>query len=241
MKNRMKRYLLSPLLLLGLGMTANAQTTIFYDNFGSPAEATGRRESPYMPSGSGLTYADPSIGTDDAKKIGKNFYAVVGPKSIYSSGYGSGSSWPNNWGEQGQYYSSGIAKDGDITQGDNGTGGALVVNASATVSSFYVRTANLVQGKLYKLSYTIYVQSGVTQLNHKVLASDGSLVTEKNMSSNVSPTNQWKLVEVWFQLPAGSPTEEYNIVLANAVFNDSNPNAFAIDELRLEQYDSSPV
>lgn len=235
----MKRYILNLLLLFSLGVTVNAQTTLFYDNFGSPEEAKERRIWKYMPTGYNtfvFAHRDaPDIngtkGYSEAKAIENNFYAVVAPKEIYSSVGNPTDIWP--------IWTQLIAK-GDVTPDHNGDGGALVINAGTTLSSLYVRFANLQTGKYYKLSYKIFIQNVIVKLKHQILNSSGNSIlaeSEKEWSWGTDP--DWYSVETWFHVPDDCPGGEYSVALTNANSNDFG-NDFAIDELKFEEYESGP-
>lgn len=226
----------------------NAQKTLlFYDDFGSPEEAQVRRIWKYMPTGAYNTFifahpGAPNIGGkpySEAKAIENNFYAVVAPRAIYSSvgvpndqDWAAGDNMYRIWPQ--------LVAKGDVTPGHNGDGGALVINAGTTLSSLYVRFANLQTGKYYKLSYKIFIQNATVKLKHQILNSSGNSTlaeSEKEWSSGTDP--DWYSVETWFHVPDDCPGGEYSVALTNAHSNDSG-NDFAIDELKFEEYESGP-
>ncbi len=205
-------------------VTINAQTTLFEDHFGTPAEAQTRRICQYMPTGfNTFIFADPSapnIGGkaySEAKAIENNFYAVVGPKYIYSS-----VGLPNeeNWSNPNEVYRiwTGLVNKGDAT-GDDGNGGALVINAGTTLASFYVRFADLQAGKYYKLTYKLFVQNGDVKIDHKIISPSGN----STAAVYPSPTNgqntsigSWTNQEYWFYMPAECASGQYSIAMVNA-------------------------
>ncbi len=229
-------------------VTINAQTTLFEDHFGTPAEAQTRRICQYMPTGfNTFIFADPSapnIGGkaySEAKAIENNFYAVVGPKYIYSS-----VGLPNeeNWSNPNEVYRiwTGLVNKGDAT-GDDGNGGALVINAGTTLASFYVRFADLQAGKYYKLTYKLFVQNGDVKIDHKIISPSGN----STAAVYPSPTNgqntsigSWTNQEYWFYMPAECASGQYSIAMVNANAAD-NGNDFAIDDLKFEEYPSQPT
>lgn len=233
----MKRYILNLLLLFSLGVTVNAQTPLFYDDFGSPEEAQVRRIWKYMPTGYNtfiFAHPDaPNIGNNtysEAKAIENNFYAVIAPKRIYSSVGNPTDVWPI-WTEL-------IAK-GDCTPRHNGDGGALVVNAGTTLSSLYVRFASLQTGKYYKLSYKIFVQNSPVTLKHQILNSSGNSIVAESTRNWWSSDHNWTEIVAWFHVPGDCPGGEYSVALANAQ-QTNHGNDFAIDELKFEEYESGP-
>jgi len=246
-KLTMKKILLKYFLLMSC-VTINAQTTLFEDHFGTPAEAQTRRIWQYMPTGfNTFIFADPSapnIGGktySEAKAIENNFYAVVGPKYIYSSvGLPNEQDWSNPDGVY-RIWTSLVTK-GDATAGDEGNGGALVINAGTTLSSFYVRFADLQAGKYYKLTYKLFVQNGEVKIDHKIISPSGN----STAAVYPSPTNgqntsigSWTNQEYWFYMPADCTGGQYSVAMVNANAAD-NGNDFAIDDLKFEEYSSNP-
>lgn len=225
-------------------VTINAQTTLFEDHFGTPAEAQTRRIWQYMPTGfNTFVFAKPGTpdfsdtnSDDQAERIENNFYAVVGPKYIYTS--------VAPWTASNNYYIwTGLVNKGDATAGDEGNGGALVINAGTTLSSFYVRFADLQAGKYYKLTYKLFVQNGDVKIDHKIISPSGNstaAVYPSPTNGQNASTGNWTDQEYWFYMPADCTGGQYSVAMVNA--NASNAgNDFAIDDLKFEEYTSQPT
>lgn len=257
--HNMKKYLASSFsLLLFLFLLSNgttfAQETLFFDDFGAPPtnpdnptdNAGVRKIWSYMPTGHNtFIFADPSVPdlvypnatTDQAKLIENNFYAVVGPKYIYSSVYGQDkSTWPSY-----KLWETGLLEAGDITKEHNGNGGALVVNAGTTLSSLYVRFADLKSKHYYRLSYQLFVQNNTVNLKHQIISPSGNTPVAEYLGKVYGEaTRKWEEVEVWFYMPEDCRGEAYSIALVNNEAANSG-NDFAIDDLMFQEYEEADV
>lgn len=239
----MKKKLLTYFLLVCSALSY-AQTTLFEDHFGTPANAQTRKIWAYMPTDfNTFIFAKPGApnfpDTNDdhqAERIENNFYAVVAPKSIYTS--------VSPWTPSNNYYIwTGLVSTGDATPGDSGNGGALVINAGTTLSSFYVRFADLQAGKYYKLSYQLFVQGGTVKIDHKIFSASGNstaaIYRSPDNGQNAS-IGKWVKQEYWFYMPEGCTPGNYSIAMVNANAANSG-NDFAIDDLKFEEYTTKPA
>ena len=174
---------------LGNTLGAGETSLVFYDDFGTPIgrESTpyarkgtnafifGHSELAYpLPIPSGLNEGE-FTWRNYARLIENNHYAVVAPRKIYSSvpffvEYYENLSWTSGTLEPGTHpalpvyltWESFITKnDGPTLTNPAGTadGGVMVVNAGLTPGVLYDRGVSLQRGKVYKLTYNVYVQN----------------------------------------------------------------------------------
>lgn len=238
--------------------------TIFYDDFGAPPtnlanptdNAGVRKTWAYMPTGyNTFVFAHPDAPNitngyvSDSKHINDNFYAVVGPRYIYSSAglnYGPGQQNGSNWYNEGWQGGGPLEKSlvvvGDATPGHDGNGGALVVNAGTTRAGLYVRVANLKAGKYYKLSYKLFVQAPLVMIEHfitQVNVNTDAAIYPGKQNGNLGK-REWGLQEFWFYMPEEACQDgDFNIGIRN-VNRDNNGNDFALDDILFEEYDDLP-
>lgn len=219
-------------------------TVIYYDDFGSPSEAQVRRTWEHMPQGfNTFLFAHPDApnidnkGYSEAKAIENDFYAVVGPKYIYSSvGLSDSEGWENVY----RIWDH-LVSLGDATPGHNGDGGALIVNGGNTKATLDARFIDLEAGKYYKLSYQLYVENHPVQLKASVVSGDGAseVAAYTHPDNNQGTKGEWTEQVSWFFLPTNCGDGTFGINLSNAFATPQN-NDFAIDELKLEVFDALP-
>lgn len=229
-----------------------ATRVIFENNFGNPPtnlsnptdNAGIRQRWDYMPTdvntfvfaSENAPNIDGNKGYSEAKAIENNYYAVVGPKYIYSS---VGLS-PSNM--QGVYKIWNELEKGDATPGHNGNGGALVINAGTTLSSFSIGVADLKPGRYYKLSYKLFVENGLVKLKQNIISPSGnSKLVSVSSPDNGQNTNvrNWVTQTYWFYLPATCTEDNYAVALENANA-DNYGNDYAIDDVKFEEFTTAP-
>ncbi|MGV0966232.1 hypothetical protein [Empedobacter falsenii] len=233
----------------------SAQTRILFSNdFGEPPtnlitpndNAGIRKRWQYMPIGSNtFVFADKDAknittpggeaGYSEAKQIDNNFYAVVGPKYIYTSiDYSAG--WLL-WSDNGN-----IVSKGDATDGHDGNGGAMIINAGTTLADFSLGFGDLQPGKYYKLTYKLFVNGSTVKIRHKIISPSGnsvsSYIDSPDDGQNAKP-GSWVEQEYWFYFPSTCGTDVYEVAVQNNNASN-NGNDYAIDDLKFEEYDTAP-
>lgn len=237
--------------LTTLVMTVNAQTSriLFQENFGTPPtsltkptdNSAVRKVFPLMGTDyNTFIFADPNAPNlknnaswSEAKNIDNNFYAVVGPKFIYSSIGTTKDAIGGFWNK--------LYKLGDKTSGHNTNGGALIINAGTTLANIIVGNSILRSGKYYKLTYKLFVENGTVKINHRIISPSGNTtVSSKESSSFSNGFNNWQEQTYWFYLASNSCDQQnFSFALQSANQQDQG-NDFAIDDIVVEEYDDLP-
>lgn len=237
------------LVLTTLVMTVNAQTSriLFQENFGVPPtsltkptdNSAVRKVFPLMGTDyNTFIFADPNASNlksdnswPEAKNIDNNFYAVVGPKYIYTS---------INYTPSYKIWTK-LESKGDATTGQNSNGGALIINAGTTFANIVVGNSILTSGKYYKLTYKLFVENGTVKINHRVISPSGNTtVALKESPSFNNGFDNWQEQTYWFYLSSNSCDQQnFSFAMQSANAADSG-NDFAIDDILVEEYDSLP-
>ncbi|WP_108823579.1 T9SS type A sorting domain-containing protein [Dysgonomonas sp. Marseille-P4361] len=231
-------------LLLNIWGQAFTQTRIFSDDFGAPGPGVQQRQIwPYMPVGiNTFVFAHPDAknlkdvgnenGWPEAKHIDNNFYAVVCPRNIYTSVTGITEHSFKIW--------KSILEKGDITEGHEGNGGAMIINAGTTLAAFYARIVDLQAGKYYRLRYQLFVENSSVKINHRVLSSSGGTSVALYEGTAQYADGNWKQQDYWFFMPENCSSGNYTISIENA-HKDDQGNDYAIDDLLFEVYEPEDV
>lgn len=226
-------------------ITVKGQTVLFNNNFGEPGNGVKvRKYLEYMPIDvNAYLFAHPDIPNiagksySEAKAIENSFYAIVGPKYLYSS-VGLPNTALESWNQWEGIYRiwDGLVALGDATPGHNGDGGALVINAGAALATFYERLALLESGKYYKLSYELYVENPDVKIMHCVVQPQkNTSVATYETPGNGQGSKKWKKQECWYYMPPSCPSGNFLILLQNSIMNDYG-NDFAIDDILFEDW-----
>ncbi|WP_313374814.1 Ig-like domain-containing protein [Chishuiella sp.] len=235
--------------LTTLVMTVNAQTSriLFQENFGVPPtsltkptdNSAVRKVFPLMGTDyNTFIFADPNASNlksdnswPEAKNIDNNFYAVVGPKYIYTS---------INYTPSYKIWTK-LESKGDATTGQNSNGGALIINAGTTFANIVVGNSILTSGKYYKLTYKLFVENGTVKINHRVISPSGNTtVALKESPSFSNGFNNWQEQTYWFYLASNSCYQQnFSFAIQSANAADTG-NDFAIDDILVEEYDALP-
>ena len=167
----------------------------------------------------------------EAKHIENNFYAVIGPKYIYKS-------IPNF--DPGYKIWEKLLKIGDNTEGQDGNGGALIVNAGTTSANIIVGESALTSGKYYKLTYDLFVEHELVIINHRIISPSGNSTAALIKSPNFSTAfDKWQKQTYWFFFPEKCSQEKYSIAVQSANGADQG-NDFGIDNVKFEEFDTLP-
>ncbi|MDR3652267.1 MAG: T9SS type B sorting domain-containing protein [Paludibacter sp.] len=207
--------------------------TIFFENFG---QHTTRVQTIYMPAGS-YTFADAN-GSENAKEINDNYYAIIDPRHIADARpssyfWTSTSPWVATPAGALVYYTA------DHTGNTNGA--VMVVNAGTTINYLYKRPVVLKTGFRYRFAFWIYLVRKSSQFSMEIINS--TINTTKTFTGPILDNEGvWIQYTLDFPVPL-SATDTTNNVTAGLqnLYSLIMGNDYYIDDILLSTLHTDPL